>query len=99
MNDKTENRGGKRDGAGRKSKDQEQTLIEKLSPFEALAFTALENALNESKDWAVKLYFQYKYGMPKQVVDNNVNLKSDIENPFERIRENHGLNTKTDTGD
>jgi len=67
-------RGGVREGAGRKSKAEEQSLIEKLTPLEPLAFNALTEALNEKKDWAVKLFFQYNFGMPKQTVDNNTNL-------------------------
>lgn len=66
--------GGAREGAGRKSKAEEQSLIEKLTPLEPLAFNALTEALNDKKDWAVKLYFNYMFGMPKQVVDNNTNL-------------------------
>ena len=66
--------GGARDGAGRKSKAEEQSLIEKLTPLEPLAFKALNDALNEGKDWAVKLFFQYNFGMPKQMVINeNIN--------------------------
>lgn len=68
-------KGGAREGAGRKSKAQEQSLIEKLSPLEPIAFNALTEALCEKKDWAVKLYFQYQYGMPKQVISQtNVNV-------------------------
>ena len=67
-------RGGARDNAGRKSKAQEQSLIEKLTPLEPKALQALTNALNEEKDWAVKLFFQYQYGMPKQVIDQRTEL-------------------------
>ena len=67
-------RGGAREGAGRKSKAEEQSLIEKLTPLEPKAFNALTEALNEKKDWAVKLFFNYMYGMPKQVVDQNSNV-------------------------
>ena len=66
--------GGAREGAGRKSKAEEQSLIEKLTPLEPVAFEALTNALNEGKDWAVKLFFQYNFGMPKQVIDQNSNV-------------------------
>lgn len=66
--------GGAREGAGRKSKADEQSLIEKLSPLEPVAFQALTIALNEGKDWAVKLFFQYNFGMPKQVIDQNSNV-------------------------
>ena len=67
-------KGGAREGAGRKSKAEEQSLIEKLTPLEPIAFEALTNALNDGKDWAVKLFFQYNFGMPKQVIDQNTNL-------------------------
>ena len=67
-------RGGAREGSGRKSKAEEQSLIEKLTPLEPIAFEALTNALNEGKDWAVKLFFQYNFGMPKQVIDQNSNV-------------------------
>jgi len=69
-------RGGARDGAGRKSKAEEQSLIEKLTPLEPIAFEALTNALNDGKDWAVKLFFQYKFGMPKQTIDNKVEVSN-----------------------
>jgi hypothetical protein len=64
-------RGGARENAGRKSKAEEQSLIEKLTPLEPLAFKALTDALKDGKDWAVKLFFQYNFGMPKQVIDQN----------------------------
>lgn len=67
-------RGGARDNSGRKSKAEEQSLIEKLTPLEPIAFKALTRALNEEKDWAVKLFFQYQFGMPKQVIDQNNNV-------------------------
>jgi len=67
-------KGGAREGAGRKSKAEEQSLIEKLTPLEPKAFEALTDALNEKKDWAVKLFFNYMYGMPKQTVDQNSNI-------------------------
>jgi len=69
-------RGGVREGAGRKSKAEEQSLIEKLTPLEPLAFKALTEALNDGKDWAVKLFFQYNFGMPKQTIDNKVKVSN-----------------------
>jgi len=69
--DKRKNNGGHATNGGRKSKADEQSLIEKLTPLEPLAFKALNDALNDGKDWAVKLFFQYNFGMPKQVIDQN----------------------------
>jgi len=78
MDDKRKNNGGHSNG-GRKSKAEEQSLIEKLSPLEPLAFKAFEKALIENKDWAIKLFFQYNFGMPKQIV-TQTNLNVDATN-------------------
>ena len=61
------NRGHK--GSGRKSKADEQKLIEKLTPLAEPAYKALNNALKDEQGWAVKLFFEYMYGKPKQVID------------------------------
>ena len=63
------NNGGARKGAGRKPKADEQLLIEKLSPLENAAYKALKDALSNSESWAVKLWFEYSYGKPKQQAD------------------------------
>lgn len=64
--------GGARKGAGRKPKAQEQALIEKLSPLEESAFKALKDAIADNQSWAVKLYFDYKYGKPRETKDLNI---------------------------
>lgn len=56
--------------AGRKPKAEEQTLIEKLGPMEPEALAALKEALVNKQSWAVKLFMQYLYGMPKQTTEN-----------------------------
>jgi hypothetical protein len=68
MEDKRKNNGGHKT-AGRKSKSEEQKLAEKLKPFEPFALAALEKAIKDGKDWAIKLYFQYNYGMPNQKIE------------------------------
>lgn len=55
--------------SGRKPKADEQKLIEKLTPMEHKAHAALKQALEEGKPWAVKLFFEYLYGKPRQSVD------------------------------
>ena len=70
--------GGKREGAGRKSKAEEQSLVEKLTPMEEEALKALTDALKKKQPWAVKLFMQYLYGMPKQQVESY--NKHDFEN-------------------
>jgi hypothetical protein len=72
--------GGKRENAGRKPKDEEQNLIEKLSPLNDLAFKALEKGLRDGASWAVKLYFEYNYGKPKETKDINLTSENPIFN-------------------
>jgi hypothetical protein len=74
MDKRKQNKGTLGNNGGRKPKAEEQKLIEKLSPLEPLAFKALTDAIKEGKDWAVKLFFNYQYGMPKQIVDQNNNV-------------------------
>lgn len=64
--------GGKRKGAGRKPKIDELKLIERLD-----AVINEEDALNKLRDLikadnfnALKLYFEYRYGKPKEDVTN-----------------------------
>jgi len=67
--DKRKDNGGARKGAGRPPKAEEQALIEKLSPLEPKAFKALDNAIQDEQSWAVKMYFEYMYGKPKEKVE------------------------------
>ena len=61
--------GGIRENAGRKPKAYEQKLIEKLTPLESKAFKALESAIDDNQNWAVKLWFEYMYGKPKEKIE------------------------------
>lgn len=65
MADGRKNNGGHKT-AGRKSKAEEQLLIEKLSPLEERAHKALKEAIEDNQSWAVKMYFEYMYGKPKE---------------------------------
>ena len=67
--DKRTNNGGARKGAGRKSKSEEQKLIENLTPMKSMALASLEKGLEKKEQWAVKLFFEYFYGKPQQRVD------------------------------
>ena len=70
---KIENRGGKREGSGRKPKIEEVQLIDKLTPLEPLAFEALKDGL-EKKDFKfVQLYYNYFAGKPKETKDITIN--------------------------
>lgn len=61
--------GGKRVGAGRKAKAEEQKLIENLTPMNPMALESLKKGLEKKEQWAVKLFFEYFYGKPQQRVD------------------------------
>ena len=67
--DKRTNNGGARKGAGRKSKSEEQKLIENLTPMNSMALASLEKGLEKKEQWAVKLFFEYFYGKPQQRLD------------------------------
>lgn len=72
--DKRKNNGGSRPNAGRKAKEEEHTIIETLKPYDELALMKLTEAIEQGKDWAVKLFFNYRFGMPKQIIDNKTEL-------------------------
>jgi hypothetical protein len=68
-------KGGAREGSGRKSKAEEMKLVERLSPLEPKAHEKLNEAIDSGKEWAIKLFFDYMYGKPKQMIEQtNVNL-------------------------
>lgn len=69
-------RGGAREGAGRKPKASELLLIERLSPMDDIALERLKILIENGDFNAIKLFFEYRYGKPKQVVesDSNVNI-------------------------
>lgn len=72
------NKGTIGNGGGRPSKAEEQRLIEKLSPLEPLAFAKLEESMNDGKDWAIKMFFEYMFGKPKQQNDINITTEKPI---------------------
>ena len=91
MDNRTKNKGTKGNNGGRPSKAEEQNLIQKLSPLEEQAFIKLSEAIDSGKDWAIKMFFEYMFGKPKQQTDitsmgekiqNVINLGSGI-NPNE----------------
>jgi len=69
MDGRKNNRGTKGNKGGRKAKSEEQNLIERLTPMATLAHDKLKEALTASEPWAIKLWFEYFYGKPKQAMD------------------------------
>jgi len=77
--DKRKFNGGNKN-AGRKPKADEQKLIERLTPLEDTALNALKNALETEESWAVKLFMEYRYGKPKQQIEqNNIHTINDFD--------------------
>ena len=74
---KIENRGGMRQGSGRKSKAHEQKLIEKLDNVieEDEVLGTLKQLIINGDLRAVQLYFNYRYGKPKDLVDINTTVE------------------------
>ena len=69
-------RGGKRLGAGRKSKVDEVELIENLTPLEPAALEALVNGVKKGDFKFVQLYFNYYLGKPME--NKNINVNEDV---------------------
>ena len=74
--DNRKNNGGHKTNGGRKSKAEEQKLIENLTPMSSIALESLQKGLEGKEQWAVKLFFEYFYGKPQQRVDVTTNDES-----------------------
>jgi TPR repeat protein len=85
MSDGRANNGGHKTNGGRKPKAEEQKLIERLSPLADKAYKALEKAVNQGDAWAVKLFFEYLYGKPKQSIEQTT-VALDKEVSIEEIK-------------
>jgi hypothetical protein len=70
--------GGKREGAGRKPKAEEIALIEKLSPLEPLAFSALEKGLERGDFKFTQLFYNYYAGKPRETKDVTLTTEQPI---------------------
>jgi hypothetical protein len=68
--------GGSRPNSGRLKKDEVISLIESMdaiaTPEEV--WIALAERVNQKDVNSIKTWLQYRYGMPKQVIDQNTNL-------------------------
>jgi hypothetical protein len=60
--------GGAREGAGRKPKSDEIKLIEALTPLDDVAFKELEKGVKAGSFYHLKLFYEYRYGKPKQLI-------------------------------
>jgi hypothetical protein len=74
--DKRKNNGGKRENSGRLKKDDVISLIETMDAIAVPndVWLKLFDKVKENDVQAIKTWLSYRYGMPKQTVDNNTNL-------------------------
>jgi hypothetical protein len=75
------NHGGKREGAGRKPKVDELKFIEKLDNIidSDEAIEKLMELIKDSNFNALKLYIEYRFGKPKETIENiNHNFNQDL---------------------
>jgi len=70
---KLENRGGRRLGSGRKPKADEFKLVEKLDNVidNEIALKKLGELIAKGDIRAIQIYFNYRYGKPKEKIDIN----------------------------
>ena len=83
--------GGARKGAGRKPKADEQKLIERLDNIidKDLALNKLKDLILDDNFNAIKLYLEYRFGKPKETIDNNISFKENFS-----LKELYGKDSK-----
>jgi hypothetical protein len=76
--DKRKFNGGARKGAGRPAKADELKFLEKLDKHidQDEAIKSLKELIRDGNFNAIKLYFEYRFGKPKEVVEN-INMNYD----------------------
>lgn len=79
MEDKRKNNGG-HPNSGRKPKAEEVALIEKLTPLEPLAFSALEKGLERGDFKFTQLFYNYYAGKPRETKDVTLTTEQPIFN-------------------
>jgi hypothetical protein len=60
--------GGVRPNSGRKSRKEELSMIEKLTPMEESAMKALAAGIKAGEFQFIKLWIEYMYGKPQEKV-------------------------------
>jgi hypothetical protein len=66
-------KGGKREGSGRKPKTKELELIDALTPYDKIAQEKLIEGVIEGSFNHLKLFYEYRHGKPKQMIDVTTN--------------------------
>lgn len=73
--------GGKREGAGRKPKIDELALLERLDNIidSNEAINKLKELIQDNNFPALKLYMEYRFGKPKETIENiNHNFNQEL---------------------
>jgi len=71
------------ENSGRKSKEEDQKMIEELSKFSDDVYRVLHKNILAGKPWAVRLWFDRKFGKSKESKD--LNLTNNQEQPLFNI--------------
>ena len=66
--------------SGRKSKTDEIQMIERLSPLDEIAFEKLTKGIEAGDFNYIKLFFNYRFGKPKQIQEITVNSEQPLFN-------------------
>ena len=76
MSDNRVNNGGSRKGAGRKPKADELKIIEQMDAVAVpkSVWKLLYDKATEGDTNAIKAWLQYRFGMPKQTIDQTTKL-------------------------
>jgi len=76
MEDKRKNNGGARSNSGRLKKDDVISLIETMDAISVPkdVWKKLAEKVKDGDTNAIKTWLSYRYGMPKQTVDNNTSV-------------------------
>ncbi len=86
--------GGKREGAGRKSKAEELQLQGKLDPMEADFLKSLHTQIKKGHPLALKMYAEYRFGKPTDNVDLTSNGQT-IDAKHEIIFKDYSKNARS----
>jgi hypothetical protein len=93
MADERKANGGARPGAGRKPKADEIKLVEQMDAVlvPESVWMSLAEKVEAGDTNAIKTWLQYRYGMPKQIVQNtniNVEEKDLTDEEIQKIKNN-----------
>ena len=64
--------------SGRKSKEEDLQMIEKLTPLDEMAFQKLKEGIEASEFAYLKLYFLYRWGKPIATKDITITSEQPI---------------------